>query len=155
MRVTRRSITFGLILGSILLSGTTAGAAVETFQLQWGAYDFYITPAWRNATATISLEPWIAPDSSGTGYHLYGPTGADSGLFGGQFDSYFRCEFGNPEQCAVASNFSFPYEGSLLVERDYPEPGAANITLDIKWSGHSSGRLIGVGSSSRLRRRVR
>jgi hypothetical protein len=45
----------------------------------------------------------------------------------------------------VETNFSFPYDGSLVVERDYPEPGAANITLDITWSGHSSGRLIGVG----------
>lgn len=32
-----------------------------------------------------------------------------------------------------------------MVERNYPGPGDANITLDITWSGHSSGRLIGMG----------
>jgi hypothetical protein len=134
------------ILASILLSGTAASAAVETLQLQWASYDFYTKPTWTNATTTVSLEPWIAPDGSGTGYHLYGPTGAHSNQFGDQFDLYFRCGSGNPQPCAVASNFSFPYDGSLMVERDYPAPGDAYITLDITWSGHVSGRLIGVGT---------
>src|SRR5262249_16197655 len=131
MRVTPRAVTVVFILASILCSGAAASAAVETFQLQWGSYDVYIQPIWTNATTTVSLEPWIPPDGSATGYHLYGPTGAHTAQFGDQLDLYFHCSSEGPERCAVAGAFSFPYEGTLVVQRNYPGPGDANITLDI------------------------
>ena len=140
-------LLLAIVVLTILFIGAPAKADVETFHLQWASFDTFILPIWANATTTVSLEPWIAPDGSGTGYHLRGPSGAEAGTtrFGSQFDFFFRCISGNPQQCSVASNFSFPYVGTLLVYRDYPEPGAATFSFDIEWQGHSSGQLIGVG----------
>jgi len=147
MRAVSR-VLLAIVVLTILFIAAPAKADVETFQLQWASFDTFIQPIWANATTTVSLEPWIAPDGSGTGYHLFGPSGAAAGTtrFGSQFDFFFRCESGNPQQCSVASNFSFPYVGTLLVYRDYPEPGAATLSFDIQWQGHSSGQLIGVGA---------
>jgi hypothetical protein len=123
-----------------------AVAAAETFRLQWGAYDQFILPQWSSASTLVTLEDWTAPDGSGTGVRLHGPTGASNDPFGGQIDLYFRCGAGNPAPCTVASNFSFPYEGSLQLWRDYPGPGDATFSISIDWQGHSSGQLIGVGT---------
>ena len=42
MRIVSRAVTFVFVLAFILCSGAAANAAVETFQLEWGSYDFYI-----------------------------------------------------------------------------------------------------------------
>jgi hypothetical protein len=123
-----------------------AVADVATFRLQWGSVDTFTLPKWSSASTNVTLEDWTAPDGSGTGVHLSGPTGSSEDRFGGQFNLYFRCGAGNPAPCTVASNFSFPYEGTLELWRDYPNPGDASFSLDVDWQGHSSGRLIGVGA---------
>ena len=85
-------LRLAIVVLTILLVGAPARVDVETFRLQWASIDTYILPIWSNATTTVSLEPWSAPDGSGTGYHLYGPTGAEAGTitrFGSGFDLYF------------------------------------------------------------------
>jgi hypothetical protein len=144
MRAISRLLVLAIPVVAILFVGAPATADVEKFRLQWASYETFIAPMWSNATTTVSLEPWTAPDGSGTGYHLFGPTGTQTGRT--QFDFFFLCVSGNPEQCRVASAFS-PYQGSLLVQRNYPGPGDANLTLDIDLSQpHVSGHLIGVGT---------
>jgi hypothetical protein len=135
MRATARLLILTISVLTILFIAAPARADVETFQLQWASIDTYILPVWSNGTTTSPLERWNAPDGSGTGYHL-----------GGKFDLYFYCGPGNPEQCTVATAFSFPYTGSLEVFRDYPMPGDAIFRLEVTYQGHSSGLLIGVGT---------
>ena len=139
MRAFSHLLASAAVLATTLLIGTPARADVETFRLQWASYQTFVTPIWTSATTTVSLEPWIAPDGSGTGYHLFGA--------GFPYEFFFLCVAGNPEQCQVAGAFS-PYQGSLAVQRNYPGPGDANITLDIEFQGHVSGRLIGVGNKA-------
>jgi hypothetical protein len=128
-----------IVVLAILFIGAPAWGEVETFKLDWASIDTFIQPVWSTATTTVTLEPWIAPDGSGTGYHLIGLTGPYAG------DFYFRCGSVGPEHCAVAGNFSVPYDGTMVVQRNYAGPGAATLQLDITWAGHQNGRLIGVG----------
>jgi hypothetical protein len=130
----------------VLLTVPRAAAAAETYRLQWGSYDTFTIPQWAGATTNVTLEDWVAPDGSGTGVHLFGPTGTTNDRFGMQFDLFFRCGTGNPTPCTVASNFSFPFEGSLLLYRDYPHPGDATFSVQVDWEGHDSGQMIGVGT---------
>jgi hypothetical protein len=107
-------LLLAIVVLTILFIGAPAQAEVETFPPQSASYDTYIQPVWSSGTSTVTLEPWIAPDVSGIGYHLTG-----------SFDFYFRCGSSsvNPEQCTVAGNFSPPYDGTLVVQRNYAGPG--------------------------------
>src|SRR4051812_46627351 len=95
-------VAFVLLAGSTALVAplsvlvSPAVAASETFRLQWGSYDQQILPQWSSASTLVTLEDWTAPDGSGTGVRLHGPTGASNDHFGGQIDLFFRCGTGNP-----------------------------------------------------------
>lgn len=131
-----------LIIIAILLLAVPAYGAQETFSVQWAQYDTYDQPKWSDAVTLLTLEPYVFPDESGSGYHLYGPSGNTTVP---AFDFYFRCTFTNPEECTIATNFSVPFDGTMSILRNYASQGDATMELDITWSGHTTGRLIGVG----------
>jgi hypothetical protein len=144
--VTPRFLLPAVLVLAIVLVGTPAWAAVETFKLQWAAIDQFTLPMWSNGTTTATLEPWTEPVSGGgTGYHL-------------SFrDLFFLCTgLGtNQETCEVASAYTAgQYQGSMVVFRDNQAPGDATLRLDITAQGHTTTVLIGVGTKETVPLRV-
>jgi hypothetical protein len=73
MRTIARLLVLAVPVLTFLSIASPATAEIETFELQWTSYFRYLTPTWREATTTVSLEPWTEPIAGGgTGYHLYG-----------------------------------------------------------------------------------